>query len=374
MRTLSRLAFLTTTLGLCLALEQPLAAAQENLEGANPLPTENLEARVTAILEERVTPLPDSQAGQLYQKLTLLVTKGSLKGEAITVENGLFPVANWQKYQVDDQVIVTYSQGPEGEKVFYISDYLRRRPLFWLLLIFVILTVLVAKGRGVSSLVGMAASFLVIFKFILPQISHGANPILIAIIGSLFIIPFTFYLSHGVNRKTTVAIVGTVIALVVTGLLAGVFVGAARLTGFASEEAGFLQATALGTINIKGLLLAGIIIGVLGVLDDITVSQAAVVAQLRAANPRLPASHLYHQAMNVGRDHISSMVNTLILVYTGASLPLLLLFVDNPHSFTEVINYEVVAEEVVRTLVGSIGLILAVPVTTLIAAFSTEAA
>ena len=150
------------------------------------------------------------------------------------------------------------------------------------------------------------------------------------------------------------------------------FVESAQLTGFASEEAGFLQTIKQGSVNIKGLLLAGIIIGVLGVLDDITISQSAIVFQLKETNEKLGFFELYKRAMNVGQDHISSMVNTLVLVYTGAALPLLLLFIDNPHPFSEIVNYEIIADEVVRTLVGSIGLILAVPITTVIASLVAE--
>jgi len=160
--------------------------------------------------------------------------------------------------------------------------------------------------------------------------------------------------------------------LIITGVLAGFFVESAKLTGFASEEAGFLQIARGGTINIKGLLLAGIIISTLGVLDDVTVSQSSIVNQLKETDKNLSFEKLYQRAMKVGQDHISSMVNTLVLVYTGAALPLFLLFIDNPHPFLEVINYEIVADEIVRTLVGSIGLILAVPITTFIAAMTLE--
>jgi uncharacterized membrane protein len=234
------------------------------------------------------------------------------------------------------------------------------------------MAVFIGKWQGATSLVGMGLSFLVIFKFILPKISAGSDPVQIAILGSLVIIPATFILSHGLNKKTGIAIAGTLIALIITGVLAKAFVEAAKLTGFASEEAGFLQAYKPDLINIKGLLLAGIIIGVLGVLDDITVSQSAIVEQLKEANPRLKAGELYKKAMTVGKDHIASMVNTLVLVYTGAALPLLLLFVDNPHPFSEIVNYEIIADEVVRTLVGSIGLMLAVPITTFIAVVAAD--
>ena len=157
------------------------------------------------------------------------------------------------------------------------------------------------------------------------------------------------------------------IALVITGFLAKFFVQVTRLTGYASEEAAFLQYARQGAVDIKGLLLAGIIIGTLGILDDITIAQAAIVQQLKQANKKMKPKELFSQAMRVGQDHIASMITTLILVYTGAALPLLLLFIDNPLPFSQVINYEIIAEEIIRTLVGSIGLITAVPITTFLA-------
>ncbi|MBU2577882.1 YibE/F family protein [Patescibacteria group bacterium] len=333
---------------------------------------ETLEGRVVQILEEKQIIPTGVKDLQLYQKLEILVTKGSLKDKKITIENGNLPMSNLQKYKVGDELVISYSKDFEGNDMFYITDYVRRNALFWLFLIFVIAAVAIGRWQGMTSLFGMGISFLVIFKFILPKISAGSDPVQIAILGSLAIIPATFLLSHGVNKKTGIAIMGTLFALIVTGVLANVFVEASKLTGFASEEAGFLQAYKPGLINIKGLLLAGIIIGVLGILDDITISQSAIVQQLKAANPKLKAGELYKKAMAVGKDHIASMVNTLVLVYTGAALPLLLLFIDNPHPFSEIVNYEIIADEIVRTLVGSIGLILAVPITTFIASLVAE--
>jgi len=349
-----------------------LYAQGDSQQSVRPPKEETLEATVVEILEEKEIKPAFTEEKQAYQKLELLITKGSLKDEKIIIESGTMPLANLQKYQEGAKVIVSYSKDFEGNDFFYITDYVRRGSLLWLFIIFVVLVAVVARWRGMTSLLGMGASFFIIFKFILPKILAGSDPIQIAIIGSLFIIPITFYLSHGFNKKTTVAVAGTAIALIITGVLAGVFVESAKLTGFASEEAGFLQVAKQGSVNIKGLLLAGIIIGVLGVLDDITVSQSAIVLQLKKANPRLKFEELYKRAMDVGQDHISSMVNTLVLIYTGAALPLLLLFINNPHPFSEVINYEIIADEVVRTLVGSIGLILAVPITTLIAVIVTE--
>lgn len=341
-------------------------AAQENSPSG-----ESLEAVITNILEEKEIKFGEEK--QLYQKLKLSVTRGSLEGQSITVENGNLPSANVVKYKKGDKLIVEYSKDFEGNDVFFISDYVRRDALLWLFIIFIAIAIVVGKIWGITSLLGMGFSFLVIFKFILPQIINGSDPVFIAIIGSLFIIPVTFYLSHGFNKKTHVAIASTAIALVITGILANIFVEAAKLTGFASEEAGFLQVARGGRVNIKGLLLAGIIIGALGILDDVTVSQASVVQQLKETASKLKFSELYKKAMKVGQDHVSSMVNTLVLVYTGAAMPLLLLFIDNPRPFSEVINYEIIADEIVRTLVGSIGLIAAVPITTFLAVLTLGA-
>jgi len=333
---------------------------------------ETLEGRVIGILDEKEVVPAGGDKIQLYQKLKILVTYGSLKDKEITVENGYFPSVNIQKYKVGDKLVIYYSKNFNGNNSFYIADYVRRSSLGWLFVIFVVLAIAVGRWQGATSLIGMGISFLVIFKFILPKIYAGSDPVQIAILGSLVIIPATFFLSHGINKKTGIAIAGTLIALIITGILADFFVDLAKLTGFSSEEAGFLQSYNPDLINMKGLLLAGIIIGVLGVLDDITISQSAIVSQLKIANPRLRANELYKKAMLVGRDHIASMVNTLVLVYTGASLPLLLIFINNPHPFSEIINYEIVADEVIRTLVGSVGLILAVPITTFIAVIVTN--
>ena len=327
---------------------------------------EILEAEIIRVVEEK-----EGKSG-LYQKLELFVRKGSKRGEKIIVENGNIPAANTPKFKAGDGVVLNLSKNIDGNDFVYITDYIRRDSLLWLFIIFAVLAVIIGRWRGLTSLIAMGISFGVIFVFILPQILSGADPIFISVLGSFVIIPVTFYLSHGLNRKTTLAILGTVTALILTGILANVYVEVSKLSGFASEEASFLQIEKEGAVNIKGLLLAGIIIGVLGLLDDITVSQAAVVKQLKDANRALGAGELYKRAMDVGRDHIASMVNTLVLVYAGAAMPLLLLFINNPHPFSEVINYEIVATEIVRTLVGSIGLILAVPITTGIAALASK--
>lgn len=357
-----RVFFLLIALVFFSLLRPSLIGAQEKVPQS-----EVIEGKIVRILQEKQVKPAGTTQWQTYQQLELLVTRGPNLGAKIVVENGNLPTVHSEKYKVGEKLMIAYFKDGDSES-FEIVDFVRRDSLLVLFLIFLGIVLLITRWQGLSSLVGMGISFLVIFLFILPQISAGRNPILIAVVSAFLIIPTTFYLSHGFNKKTTIAIIGTIMSLAVTALLAFVFINATKLTGYSTEEAGFLQAARPGLVNIKGLILAGVIIGVLGILDDITVAQSAIVYQLKRANEKLSFPQLYQQAMNVGKDHIASMVNTLILVYTGAALPLLLLFIDTPRPFVELINYEIIAEEIIRTLVASTGLVLAVPITTFVAA------
>ncbi len=326
---------------------------------------ETLEAKINNVIEEKT--IIENGEKHIYQRLNLTVNKGSLKDKQIVVEAGDIQIVGQQVFKKGDRVLVSYSKDIEGNDVFYITDFIRRIPLLILFLIFSLLTVLIGRIRGVMSLVGLGVTFFVILFIILPLIYKGVDPVLVSIGGSFIIIPITFFLSHGLNKKTLIAVLATIVSLILVGILAKVFILFSTLSGFASEEASFIFVAKDGQVNLQGILLAGIIIGTLGILDDITVSQASIVQELKKANPSMKPKKIFSSAMSVGQDHIASMVNTLVLVYTGASLPLLLLFIDNPHPFTEIINYQIVAEEVVRTLVGSIGLVFAVPITTFLA-------
>lgn len=325
--------------------------------------TEYMKGKIIEIVEEREIELPDTEEKQLYQKIKILITEGDEKGEEIISENGAQPMGHINEYRVGDEILI--SQATDGEnEIYYIIDYVRTKSLAVLFLIFVILAVLIGRKQGFLALVSMALSFLIIFIYLLPQIQQGKDPIITAIISSMLIIPITFYLSHGFNKKTTIAIVGTVIALIITGILSVIFSNLTHLSGADSEEILFLQGANNTIYNLKGLLLAGILIGTLGIMDDITISQTSIVYQLHDLKNDISTGELFKRSLQLGRDHIASMINTLILVYAGASMPLLLLFINESRSFSEIISLEVVATEVVRTLVGSIGLILAVPITT----------
>jgi uncharacterized membrane protein len=255
-----------------------------------------------------------------------------------------------------------------GQPTFYnIRDLERGRPMVALAALFVLAVIAFGRWQGVRSLIGLACSFAVIVGFVVPAILRGQSPVPVALVGAMAIMLASLYLSHGVGRKTTAAVVGTALALALTGALTAGFVELTALTGLASEDA--LNANfQVGGISLQGLLLAGIILGGLGVLDDVTVSQASLVFELRRADPAAGFAELTGGALAVGRDHVAASVNTLFLAYAGASLPLLVLFVSGGDPLGTVVTAEAVAVEVVRTLCGSVGLIAAVPLTTVLAA------
>ena len=331
----------------------------------------NYQAVVSKVLSSGTEPFMDQLIN--FQELELVITSGDKSGETVQIKNSATGVSSssfsYRHYEPGDKVRVTGFDPGEGEIIFTILGKSRREGLITLAILFVTVVLLVGRLWGALSITGLSVSFLIIFRFIIPKIISGTNPILAAVLGALMIIPLTFYVSHGWNKKTHVSVIATIISLIITGLLALYFVEATHLTGFASEEAGFLQVERQGSIDIRGLLLAGIIIGTLGILDDITVGQASVVQQIKKANPAMQFTELFKRGMSVGQDHISSMVNTLVLVYSGSALPLLLMFFGSDTSLVDVVEFELITEEIVRMLVGSIGLVLAAPLATAIAAY-----
>jgi uncharacterized membrane protein len=253
-----------------------------------------------------------------------------------------------------------------GTSEYSLADFERRTPMLWLAIAFAVLVIAFGRLRGALSLIGLAASLAVVLVFIVPAILDGEAPLAVAIFGSLAVMLLTITLAHGLSAKSLAAILGTTASLLLVALLAHLFTDLTHLTGLASEEPALLQ---LGGVEVsfEGLLLAGMVIGSLGVLDDVTVSQSSTVIALRAANPSLGFGELHRRALEVGRDHVSATVNTLVLAYVGAALPVLLIFSSGELGFVEAVNVELVAQEVVAALVGSIGLIAAVPITTALA-------
>ncbi len=238
--------------------------------------------------------------------------------------------------------------------------------MLWLLAAFALVVVAAGRLHGLRALAGLAASLASVVFFVVPAIGDGRPPLQVAAFGGLGVMLLTIPLVHGGGAKSLAAYLGTAAALLLTLGLADLFTRLAHLSGFTSDEAVYLQS--IGGFSPRGLLLAGMVIGALGVLDDVTISQASTVLALRRANPALPFRRLFALALEVGRDHVSATVNTLVLAYVGAALPILLLFSAAGLSVSDATNLEVVAKEIVATLVGSIGLISAVPVTTALAA------
>ena len=282
------------------------------------------------------------------------------------------------RLSVDDRIRVYRLALPEGAEVLGVrvdrygfSDYERQRPLALLAALFCGLVILTGRWRGVRALVGLGLSLLIVIEFVVPAILDGRSALGVALVGSLAIMFATIPLAHGLGAKGIAAMLGTAAALGLTALLASLATDAVHLTGISSDETTYLRAVA-GTISLQGLLLAGMIIGALGVLDDLTVSQASTVMALRRANPALGTRRLIRTALDVGHDHIAATVNTLVLAYVGASLPVLLVFSIGGISFGDALNSEAVAAEVVAMIVGSIGLIAAVPITTVLAALVAE--
>lgn len=364
-------AFFLTILGVSSLLDDPnglvpTALAQSTASEASASQTTSFFGRIIDVTEGTPTKYPDGST--TITKEYRVKLDDSADTVSVSVERLSTDMAFG--YQYGDRVILNRQVDFAGNEVYYLADHVRTPSLTGILLLFIVLVITVAGWHGVRSLLGLASSYLIIFGALLPLLDQGYNPILVTILGAVGIMLFTFYLSHGFTSKTTIAVVGTLISLIATGILAALFSNLAKLTGFASEEAAFLQITQGPAFNARGIMLAGIIIGALGILDDITISQASIVQELRSANPDLSPQQLFFKAMNVGKDHIASLVNTLILVYTGSSLPLLMLFQNsNINNAALLLNYEIIAEEVVRTVVGSIGLVLAVPITTALASY-----
>lgn len=279
-------------------------------------------------------------------------------------------LATTPEFTLGETVVLNYLPDAPATLQYQFADRDRRGLLLIVTFAFAFAVVWLGRLRGLAALGGLAASVAVLIWFIVPAILEGSSPVLVAAVGASAIAFLALYLAHGFTKLTHVALIGTFSALVLTVALSALTVLAARFSGFAGEESFYL--TLVGDFDVRGLLLAGIVLGTLGALDDVTVTQASAVWELKAANPAMSVKDLFSSGLKVGRDHIASTVNTLLLAYAGASMPLLLLFALSGQPLGLVANSEVVATEIVRTLVGSIGLVAAVPVTTLLAAKFAE--
>lgn len=345
-----------TTLVLLLGFFIPtLTSAQELHNGYQG----TWKAKVVEVIDERHEELFDTEL--LIQTLSVEILEGPEKGSVVQIEN------DFQEFKKGNRVYINHNIFVDGQESYVIINVARQGPLLILVGIFVLAVIAFGRWQGVRSLIALVASFLAIVYVLIPGILNGWNPLLASFLVAGAILFAAIFFTHGFNRESTVAYGGTMLAVIISGLFAIVAVHMTQLTGFAAEEAVYLNFNTGGSINFTALLLGAFIIGFLGVLDDIAITQAAVVSELYASNPGMTRREVFMRAMRVGREHVGALVNTLVLAYTGASLPLLLYFSGASAGFAATINLEIFATEIVRIIVGSIGLILTVPIVTFLA-------
>ena len=318
-----------------------------------------------------ILPVPDDRPGVdqtecISAQIRLL--SGPDEGASFVLDVLSTPV---EPFPESGELRLSYDAGADPGQQYAFADVERSSSLLLLFAIFAVAVIALGRWTGLRALIGLGLSLVVVAGFVLPALISGRSALLVALVGSAAVMLVGLYLAHGVTVQTSIAVLGTLASLALTVGLAEIFVQATALTGLGSDETGLISAT-VGGIDLRGLLLAGIVIGSLGVLDDVTVTQSSAVWELHVANPSASVGELYRAGIRIGRDHIASTVNTLVLAYVGASLPLLVVYSLAGSAVGDVLTSEVVAQEVVRTLVGSIGLVAAVPVTTALAALTVR--
>lgn len=340
-------------------------------DGFSTLGSDTARAEVIRIIEEGQIDM-DGRT-QLYQVARVEILNGKYAGIPMEIDYGRREIRSDEyKMTVGDKVVVSISVSPDNQVNAYFVDFVRTTPILWLTIIFAAAIIWISKWKGVRALLSMAFSLYVIIAYIIPHILIGEDPLRVSIIGSAVLLGVTLYLTYGWTLKTHSSVLSMILVLLLTGTLSAVFVYFTRLNGSGDENAMYLMQVMTNRISMRGLLLGGYIIGALGVLDDLVTTQASAVFELHHANPNFGFRDLYNSAMRIGQDHVAATVNTLVLAYAGASLPMLLLFTLARGDLTYLINFAFIAEEVVRTLVGSLGLIAAVPLTTVIAIFFAQ--
>lgn len=308
--------------------------------------------------EERIIPGTDTL--HVYQQIKAEIIEGPQKGATISIENDYLELKKGNKFYFN------HLKDISGRENYIVTNIDRRDSLIWLVIIFVFTIILFGGWQGLRSLVALVGSFFAIFYILIPGLLNGWSPLVASFFVASGILFVAIFFTHGFNRESLIAYAGTMLAVLITSIFAIFVVKSAGLTGFASDESTYLNIGTKGSLDFTGLLLGAIIIGFLGVLDDIAVTQAAVVSELYDSNQNISKKEVYKRAMRVGREHVGALVNTLILAYTGASLPILLYFKMSEMDFATIVNLESFSTEIVRAVVGSVGLILTVPIVTIL--------
>lgn len=330
---------------------------------------ENYTERGTVLEASEIVERPEDYFS--VQDVTVRIDSGKFKGDVHYIENVLSDHAYYDIIVEEGQkVSLMLEEYPDGTYNVYISDYYRIDSIVYLLLAFMILVVIIGRAKGIKSLISLGVTISAVLFVMLPLILRGVNPILVSVITAVLVTVVTIFLVAGINHKSISAIAGTSIGVIVAGVISYVVGNQASLSGLSAEEATMLMYIPQGIqFNFRHLLFAGIIMGALGAAMDVGISIASAIDEIHKANPRLSSRRLFRSGMNVGKDVMGTMVNTLILAYTGTSIPMLLLFMAYETELSKVFNLDVIATEIVRSLSGSIGLILTIPITAIIASY-----
>jgi uncharacterized membrane protein len=322
---------------------------------------ETFRAEVLEIVDYKLETIPGFDVSHEVQTIRVKILSGSLAGEERIISNDRIMLSVGDKFFLDYLITIG------DQELFLIQEPDRTPVLIFLVLLFVAVVIIFGGFQGVRSLISLAGSFFIIFYLLLPNLLGGMSPLIAGLGFSSLILVVAIFLTHGINPRSLSALSGTLITISLAFFLAEWAVRITKLTGFTEDASIYLNLNSGGTLNLAGLLLSGIIIGILGILDDIAITQASVVEELRESAPHLSRKEIYFKAMRVGREHVSALINTLALAYTGAALPLLLFFYSTEAPLSQIISREIFVSEIIRVIVGSIAVILAVPITTFLA-------
>jgi uncharacterized membrane protein len=322
-----------------------------------------MKARVVDVQSQEVREVPGTDITALHQTVVAEILEEPERGKRVTIEN------DYLELEEGDRFFLNHTTSAyDGTDYYSVLERDRSPALFALLILFIAVVFAFGGKQGARGLLALVGSLVFIGLFLLPGIMHGYSPVLVSIGVAAIIVTLGSYVTHGFTRTTSAAVVGMVLTIGLTGLLAYLAIYFTHLEGWSGEEVTYLNLNARGAIDLAGLLLGGILIGLLGVLYDGAIGQAVAVEELGSAGKHLSRKEIYQRALRIGREHVGALVNTLAIAYVGAGLPLLLLFYQTGDlNLGLTINREMFATEIVRILVGSIGLVLAVPITTFVA-------
>jgi uncharacterized membrane protein len=346
---------------LALTFQTQSLFAQENISETKQPASEVIQAEVQNILQEYDEIIPGTETPQHVQLLSVEILEGLKKGEVVEVQNDYLAVKKGDTiFVIHDGVFGQVSR-------FYMQDVDRRVSLLILSLLGIFAVVAFGAWYGVRALFSLAISLVVLWQVLIPGLAKGWDPLLACFLVASFILTCMLVFTHGPNRETVIALTGTLIAVIATLGIAKLAVSMSHVSGFSMDASIFLNFNSNGAFDLVGLLIGGIVIGTLGVLDDIAITQVAVVREIKSHSPHIKPKEVFTSAMRVGREHVGAVVNTLAFAYVGVSLPLVLLLHMGNVSMRAFLNMEIIAVEILRVVVGTIGIVMTVPIVTLLA-------